>query len=156
MARFVPHASHMATQLLHEDVTERIRECYFDVLRELGFGFPEDICQAAMVMALTAAGLDVKENVPLKVWFRGQCIGRYYVDAVVNGVVLLELKVGSAIEPRHEAQGLNYLRASDLEIALILLFGPNARTRRLIYTNDRKQRPATDLPPDVANDPRTI
>jgi GxxExxY protein len=137
----------MTTELLHGDVTERIRTCYYEVLNELGTGFLEDVCQAAMVVALRQAGLDVKQRVPLTVWFRGAPIARFYADIIVNNVVLVELKTGPAIEPRHEAQTLNYLRASDIEVAMVLLFGPQARAKRLIYTADRKQRQVEGLPP---------
>ncbi len=101
----------------------------------------EEVFQAAMVRALRDAGLRVDQKVALRVWFRGECIGLYYADMIVNGVVLVEIKTGPAIEPRHEAQTLNYLRASDLEVGMILLFGPQARTKRLLYTADRKTRP---------------
>lgn len=144
----------MTADLLHADVTERIRRCYFEVLNELGSGFLEDVFQAAMVIALRDAGLDVREKAPLNVWFRGRPIARFYPDIVVNGVVLVELKTGSEIEPRHEAQTLNYLRASDIEVALILLFGPNARTKRLIYTADRKQRLPSESRADSVRDRR--
>ena len=136
----------MARELLHGDITDKILQVYYEVLNELGFGFTEDVFQAAMVMALTDAGLRVRQKVLLRVWFRGERIGSFFADIIVNDVVLLELKTGPAIEPRHEAQTLNYLRASDLEVGLILLFGPQARSKRLLYTADRKRRPVEGLP----------
>jgi GxxExxY protein len=100
-------ATGMTLELLHADITERILRVYYEVLNELGFGFLEDVFQTVMVIALRAAGLDVQQNVPIRVWFRGTQIGHFYADIVVNGVVLIELKTGAAIELRHEAQTLN-------------------------------------------------
>ena len=136
----------MAAELLHGDITDKILRVYYEVLNELGFGFSEDVFQAAMVMALTTSGLQVRQKVPLRIWFRGERIATFFADVIVNDVVLLELKTGPSIEPRHEAQTLNYLRASDVEVALILLFGPQAKSRRLLYTADRKQRRVEGLP----------
>jgi GxxExxY protein len=136
----------MTTKLLHGEVTDKILRVYYEVLNELGFGFTEDVFQAAMVIALTSAGLQVRQKVPLRIWFRGERIATFFPDIIVNDVVLLELKTGSVIEPRHEAQVLNYLRASDLEVGLILLFGPQAKSKRLLYTADRKRRAVEGIP----------
>jgi GxxExxY protein len=125
--------------LLHEDVTSRIIKVYYDVYNELGHGFLERICQTAMVMALTDSGLSVAQKVPLAVSFRGVCIGEFEPDIVVNGVVLGEIKSGSALHPWHDAQVVNYLRASSIEVGLLLNFGPKPEHRRKILTNDRKR-----------------
>ena len=125
--------------LLHEDVTSRIIKVYFDVYNELGHGFLERIYQTAMVMALTESGLSVAEKAPLAVSFRGVCIGEFEPDLIVNGVVLAEIKAASALHPWHDAQVLNYLRASSLEVGLLLNFGPKPEHRRRILTNDRKR-----------------
>lgn len=125
--------------LLHEDVTSRILKVFYEVYNELGHGFLERICQTAMVMALRDAGLSVAEKVPLAVMFRGVCFGEFEPDIIVNGVVLVEIKSGSALHPWHDAQVLNYLRASSLEVGLLLNFGPKSEHRRKILTNDRKR-----------------
>jgi GxxExxY protein len=83
--------------LLHEDVTSRIIKVFYDVYNELGHGFLERVCQTAMVIALTEAGLSVVEKVPLSVTFRGVCIGEFEPDIVVNGVVLGEIKAASTL-----------------------------------------------------------
>ena len=125
--------------LHHEDVTSRIISVYYDVYNELGHGFLESICQTAMVMALTDSGLSVAEKVPLAVSFRGVCIGEFEPDMIVNGVVLVEIKSGSALHPWHDAQVLNYLRASSVEVGMLLNFGPKPEHRWRILTNDRKR-----------------
>jgi GxxExxY protein len=125
-------------QLLHGDVTERIIGVYHDVHHELGSGFFEKICQAAMVIALRAAGLAVAEHVPYAVYFRGHLLGEFYADIVIEKLVLVEIKSKSALHPHDEAQALNYLRASPLEVALIMNFGPKREYLRRVLTNDRK------------------
>jgi GxxExxY protein len=137
--------------LLHADLTGRVIRVYWQVLNELGFGFLEEVVQRALVLALREAGFVVRCRVPMEVRFRGQVVGSFFADVVVNGVLLLEIKTGPRIEPKHISQTLNYLRASDLEIALILLFGPTGDVKRLVFSNTRKaQRP---VPPQQANEP---
>ena len=124
--------------LLHHDLTEVIIGIYQDVYTELGHGFLERIYQQAMVIALRDAGLSVVERMPFPVLFRGQLLGDFFADIVVNGVVLVEIKAGNALHPWHEAQAINYLRASTLEVALIMNFGPKREYWRRVLTNDRK------------------
>jgi GxxExxY protein len=82
--------------------------------------------------------LSVVERTPFPVLFRGQVLGEFFADIVVNGLVLLEIKAASALVPWHEAQAINYLRASPLEVALIMNFGPKRHYWRRVLTNDRK------------------
>jgi len=124
--------------LLHQELTERIIGVFFEVYAELGHGFLEKICQRAMVIALRDAGLSVVERVPFPVTFRGELLGDFFADIVVNGLVLVEIKATGGLRPWDEAQALNYLRASDLEVALIMNFGPKPEHWRRILTNDRK------------------
>ena len=124
--------------LMHHELTEQIIGIYHDVYTELGHGFLERVCQAAMVIALRAAGLSVLEHESFPVTFRGHLLGDFTPDIVVNNLVLVEIKAASALHPRDEAQALNYLRASKLEVALIMNFGPKREYWRRILTNDRK------------------
>ena len=125
-------------ELLHRELTDRIINVFYAVYDELGSGFLEKICQAAMVMALRSAGLKVAERVPFEVYFRGQLLGTFIADIVVEGLVLIEIKSRSALTLSDEAQVMNYLRASDLEVALIMNFGSKPEFRRRVYTNVRK------------------
>jgi GxxExxY protein len=124
--------------LLHEALTEQIIGVYYDVYAELGHGFLEKVCQRALVIALREAGLTVTERVRYEVRFRGHLLGVFYADIVVNGLVLVEVKAASSLHPWDEAQVLNYLRASPIEVGLIFNFGPKREFRRKILTNDRK------------------
>jgi GxxExxY protein len=125
-------------ELLHRELTDRIINVFYAVYDELGSGFLEKICQAAMVMALRSAGLKVAERVPFEVYFRGQLLGTFIADIVVEGLVLIEIKSRSALTMSDEAQVMNYLRASNLEVALIMNFGAKPEFRRRVYTNARK------------------
>jgi GxxExxY protein len=130
--------------MLHAEITEKVIAVFYDVYNELGHGFLESVCQAAMVMALKQAGLVVEQQVHFTVWFRGVPIGHFVADIVVNGKVLIEIKSASALHPWNEAQLLNYLRVSSIEVGLLMNFGPKAEYRRRIFTNDRKKQRFTD------------
>jgi GxxExxY protein len=112
--------AHAETRLLHRDLTEKIIGVSYDVYNELGHGFLESVHEEALGIALTQAGLRVARQVPLKAWFRGQSIGDFRADLLVENAVILELKACGAIDPAHEAQLLHYLRATDAEVGLIL------------------------------------
>jgi len=126
---------------LHHRTTEVILAEYYKVFKELGSGFKEEIFQRAMIIALTEAGLSVQQKVVMRVWFRGRQIGYFTADIVVENVVLLEIKAAKQLESWHTAQTLNYLAASDLEVALLLNFGQKPQFKRLILTNDQKVKP---------------
>jgi GxxExxY protein len=126
------------TQLKHAVLTEQIIGIFYDVYNELGFGFLETVYRRSLHLALCAKGLKVEAEVAVPVFFRGVNVGDFRADLVVNNCVLLELKTAETIIVAHESQLLNYLRATALEIGLILNFGPKAQIRRLLFDNDRK------------------
>jgi GxxExxY protein len=120
------------------ELTEKIIGVFFGVANELGAGFLESVYRRAMCFALREAGLGVEEEAPLEVWFRGQSVGIFRADIVVEGLVLLELKTAEEITRQFEAQVLHYLRASTVEVGMVLAFGDKARFRRLTMKNDCK------------------
>src|SRR5579872_2934910 len=125
--------------LKHADLTERIIGVYFDVYNELGHGFLESIYEQALKIALTEAGLNVQRQVPIKVSFRQHTIGDFKADMLVDRRVLLELKAARCIDLAFEKQLLNYLRATEIEVGLLLNFGLKAEFRRLVFGNERKE-----------------
>jgi len=127
------------TLLKHSELTEKIIGVFFDVYNELGYGFLESTYAEAMVMALMESGLTAVREVPVPVWFHGKKVGQYFADMVVNGSVLLELKAARNLESAHEAQLLHYLRATDIEVGLLLNFGVRPQFRRLLFDNERKK-----------------
>ena len=112
---------------------------FFDVYNELGYGFLESVYQKAMTIALADLGMPVQNEIATPVWVRGRLIGDFRADMIVNGVVLVELKSAKSLEPIHEAQTLNYLRATNIEVALLLNFGPKPKFIRLAFDNERKR-----------------
>ncbi len=94
-----------------------------EVSNELGAGFLESVYQKALVIALSQKGFVVEEQAPLKVKFRGQIVGDFYADMLIDGKLMLELKAVKAIGSEHEAQLLNYLKATGVKVGLIINFG---------------------------------
>jgi GxxExxY protein len=127
------------SQLKHSELTELIIGVFYDVYNDLGFGFLESVYRKSLHLALREKDLKVEAEVAVPVFFRGINVGDFRADLVVNDCILLELKTAEAIAIAHEAQLLNYLRATSLEVGLILNFGPKAQVRRLLFDNDRKQ-----------------
>jgi len=125
--------------LKHSDSTDKIIGVFYDVYNELGHGFLESAYAEAMVVALEGAGLTVAREVPVLVWFRGKKVGQYFADLMVEGSVLLELKAARSLERAHEAQMLHYLRATEIEVGLLLNFGLHPQFRRLLFDNERKR-----------------
>lgn len=122
----------------HSDLSEKIIKVFFQVHNELGYGFSEKVYQKAYGIALREIGLKVDEQVAIKVYYHGQLVGEYVADMVVNDVILLELKAVSQIMDEHEAQLLNYLKATEIEVGYILNFGRSASFKRKVLDNDRK------------------
>src|SRR5215470_7265385 len=92
-----------------------------------------------MVVALKSLGLAVSREVPVTVWFRGRKIGQYFADHKVEGTVMLELKAARSLDKAHEVHLLHYLRATEVEVGLLLNFGVRPRFRRLLFDSERKK-----------------
>lgn len=122
----------------HADLTYKIIEVFFAVQNELGVGFVESVYQAAMVLALRQLGYSALEQASIPVHFRGELIGMFRADILVEDLVILELKVAEQVTTQHEGQLLNYLRATRIEVGLVLAFGEKAMHRRVFMSNERK------------------
>jgi GxxExxY protein len=109
------------------------------VYNELGGGFLEGVYQEALRIALLQAGMEVKSEIPVPVYFRGVVVGNYRADLVVNDCVLLELKAISGFDAAHDGQVLHYLRATQFEVGLLLNFGPRPQFWRFILEEDKKK-----------------
>ena len=123
----------------HSELTDIIIGVFYEVYNELGFGFLESVYRNSLRIALIAKGLKVEEEVRTPVFFRGNNVGDFKADLIVNGIILIELKTAETLVRAHEAQVLNYLRATSLEIGLLFNFGPKPQVRRLAYDNERKR-----------------
>ncbi|WP_018939129.1 MULTISPECIES: GxxExxY protein [unclassified Thioalkalivibrio] len=119
--------------LVEEDLTYRIRSCVFAVSNELGPGFLERVYENALAIELRDAGLLVQTQPPVKVCYKGQAVGEYVADILVENRVLLELKACSKLAPEHQAQVLNYLRATGNPLGLLINFGQSrAQIKRFV------------------------
>jgi GxxExxY protein len=96
------------------------------------------VYEEAMAIALTQKGIAAARRHPLPVWFRGQQVGDFRADLFVGNAVIVELKAARALEPAHEAQLLNYLRASNIEVGLLLNFCPAPKIKRMVFGNEKK------------------
>lgn len=124
--------------LLHEELSEKILGCYFTVYNKLGYGFLEKVYENAMMIELCDAGLKATAQKSIEVYYEDQLVGNYFADIIVEDKVIVELKAASALLEEHEAQLLNYLRATKMEVGLLLNFGVKPEFRRKVFTNSRK------------------
>lgn len=122
----------------HSELTGKIIKAFFKVHQELGYGFSEKVYENSLVILLEEMGLKAEPQVELPVYYHGQKVGEYKADLIVNDVVLLELKAAEKIIEDHAAQLLNYLKATKIEVGLVLNFCPAAEFRRKVYDNERK------------------
>ena len=122
----------------HKELTYKIIGVFYDVYNELGHGFLESVYQRSLGLALEAEGLKVSTRVKIPVWFRGKPVGQYEGDVLVENVILLELKVARILDRSHIAQLLNYLRATDIEVGVLLNFGLKPEFKRLVLDNASK------------------
>ena len=129
----------MNTDLRHYALTEKIIAVFYEVYNELGHGFLESVYHKSLALALNEKGLLVQSPVEIPVFFRGHKVGDFEADLLVEKCVLLELKAARTLDSSHKAQLLNYLRATEIEIGLLLNFGVKPEIKRLIYDNPRKR-----------------
>ena len=122
----------------HKDITELIIQAFYTVYNTLGYGFLEKVYQNALVIEMRKLGLEVIPEACIKVYYNGQVVGEYFADLLVAGVVLVEIKAVRTLAPEHEAQLLNYLKATPYEVGLLLNFGPKPQIKRKVYDNERK------------------
>ncbi len=123
---------------LHSEVTEKIIKAFFKVYNVLGYGFLEKVYEKAMMIELRKMGLNAQRQVPITVYYEGENVGDYEADIIVVEKVILELKAAESISHRHEAQLLNYLKATELQIGLLLNFGGKPEVKRKIFMNENK------------------
>jgi len=132
----------MSSELKHAELTDTLIRIYYELYNELGHGFLESVYQKAFALALRQEGLSFQQQTPIKVLFRGEDMGEFFADLLVDSMVLIELKAVRALEAAHERQLLNYLRATNIEVGLLFNFGPKPQFRRLAFDNSRKGRSA--------------
>lgn len=125
-------------EFLLKNKTEKIIKCFYETYNVLGYGFLEKVYENALIKELTANGFECKSQEKIFVNYKGDKVGEYYADILVDNEIILELKVTELLCEEHEYQLINYLKATNIELGLLLNFGKKPEIRRKIFTNDRK------------------
>ncbi|MEC4048703.1 GxxExxY protein [Flavobacterium sp. SUN046] len=127
-------------ELLYKELTYLILKSFFAVYNELGYGFLEKVYHSALLIELRNEGLSVESKKKMKVYYKGNIIGEYYPDIIVENTIIVELKSSESISKAHETQLLNYLKGTDCEIGLLLNFGKSPEFSRKVFENRKKYR----------------
>lgn len=126
-------------ELLHQDLSNKIIKTFYNVYNELGYGFLEKVYQNALYLELKEQGFKVEAQKQIKVYYKNSIVGDYYADLIVNDTIILELKAVEFLVKDFEYQLINYLRATDIEVGLLLNFGNKPEFRRKVFSNERKR-----------------
>jgi GxxExxY protein len=129
----------MSEQYKHSELTDQIINAFYHVYNDLGYGFLENVYQNALIIELNKAGLTGEKQKQIRVFYQNEIVGDYKADIVVNDIVILELKSVDHLIQQHENQLINYLKATNIEVGLLLNFGMKPEVRRKIYDNDKKR-----------------
>lgn len=126
--------------LKYKEITDKILKGFYEVYNELGDGFLESVYENALYIVLSGYGLTVERQKNISVIFRGDVIGDFKADLIINGNIIIELKAVRALDPAHEAQLINYLKATNIEVGLLLNFGRKPEFKRFIFNNKREEQ----------------
>lgn len=126
-------------EYLYQDLTSEIISCFYKVYNTLGFGFLEKVYENALLIELNKSGLISERQKPIKVQYEDQIVGEYFADIIVNNKIILELKAIESLTEEHELQLINYLKATNIELGLLLNFGKKPEIRRKIFTNNQRK-----------------
>jgi len=124
--------------LMHKNLTNQIIKTFYDVYNELGHGFLENVYQNALYLELKNRGFYVEAQKQIKVYYKNTQVGVYYADLIIDEVIILELKAAEVIVKEFEFQLINYLKATEIEVGLLLNFGVKPEFKRKVFTNKRK------------------
>ena len=122
----------------HKELTEKIIKIFYRVYNKLGYGFLEKIYENSMMIEFRREGISAVPQSPIKVFYEGEVIGEYYADILVDNKVIVEIKAAKCLVEENEAQLLNYLKATDIEVGLLLNFGTEPEVKRKAFDNTRK------------------
>jgi len=123
----------------HKEITDKIIGAFYKVYNELGYGFLEKVYENAMFIELRKHGLFVEKQKNILVFYEGEMVGDYYTDLIVSEKVIIELKACESLREEHEAQLTNYLKATNIEVGLLLNFGFKPELKRKIFDNEYKK-----------------
>ncbi len=123
----------------HSEITDKIIAAFYKMYNTLGYGFLEKVYENAMVIELRKQRLEVTAQAPITVFYESEVVGEYFADLLVTNAVIIELKAAKALADEHEAQLLNYLKATPYEVGLLLNCGPQPHFKRKAFENMRKE-----------------
>jgi GxxExxY protein len=126
------------TNIKHQEITDKVIKIFYKVYGQLGYGFLEKVYENAMMIELKKEGLPATAQSPIKVSYEGEVVGEYFADILVDNKVIVEIKGAKGLASENEAQLLNYLKATDVEVGLLLNFGPKPEVKRKLFDNSRK------------------
>ncbi|MCD6456792.1 MAG: GxxExxY protein [Methanophagales archaeon] len=122
----------------YKELTEEIIKIFYRVYNKLGYGFLEKVYENAMMIELKKKGIPAVSQYAIKVLYEGEVIGEYYADILVENKVIVEIKAARSLVKENEAQLLNYLKATDIEVGLLVNFGTKPEVKRKAFDNLRK------------------
>lgn len=122
----------------HSDITSKIINAYYSVYNKLGYGFLEKVYENSLLIELRKFGMKCRSKIPIKVYYDAEEVGFYIADILVNECVIIELKAAEALCEEHEAQLTNYLKATEVEVGLLLNFGKKAEFKRKVFSSEYK------------------
>ncbi len=125
-------------EYLHADITDKIIKAFYHVYNVLGFGFLEKVYENAMLLELNSIGLHCEKQKPIEVYYKSKKIGEYFADIIVEDKVIVELKAAEGLIEEHEAQLTNYLKATKIDVGLLLNFGKTPQIKRKVFENQFK------------------
>lgn len=124
--------------MLYEDITHNIIQAFYKVYNTLGYGFLEKVYQNGLLIELRKRGFKCVSEQPEKVYYESYQVGDYRADIIVDDCIIIENKAADVLVEENEYQLINYLKATEIEIGLLLNFGKKPEFKRKIFTNDRK------------------
>ena len=137
----------MNADFKHKSLSDAVICSFYTVYNALGYGFLEKVYESALAHELSKRGFVVVRQHPIDVYYDGVVVGEYFADLIVENAIIIELKAAKCILPEHEAQVLNYLKATRIEVGLILNFGPKAEFSRKAFDNNRKNYHGIQMEP---------
>lgn len=120
----------------HSELTEKIIKAFYKVYNTLGYGFLEKVYENAIFIELESIGLNVRKQEPIKVYYEEKEVGVYFADLIINDTIIIELKAAESLSEEHESQLINYLKATNIEVGLLLNFGKKPEVKRKVYSNN--------------------
>lgn len=124
--------------MLYQEITDKILHSFYKVYNTLGYGFLEKVYENSLELDLKDSGLSCSKQVLIPVYYNNVVVGNYFADLTVENKVILEIKAGENICQEHEMQLLNYLKATNFEVGLLLNFGKKPEFKRKIFSNTNK------------------